>query len=125
MPHTLKLPIALALALAAAITAPAPRALAAAHDGLWSVLIITEKGDCDRGYRYSVSVKDGQVRYQGDASVDLSGTVAANGAVAVNIRFGGKGANGTGRLARSSGEGVWQGNGSGTTCSGRWEAERK
>ena len=22
------------------------------YDGLWSVSIVTEKGDCDRGYRY-------------------------------------------------------------------------
>ena len=49
----------------------------AAHDGNWSVLIVTEQGGCDRGYRYNVNINNGHVSYQGDASVDLSGTVGA------------------------------------------------
>ena len=28
-------------------------------DGLWSVLIVTEKGDCDRGYRYPIRITRG------------------------------------------------------------------
>ncbi len=30
-----------------------------AFDGLWSVLIVTEKGDCDRGYRYPIRIARG------------------------------------------------------------------
>lgn len=102
-------------------------ATAAGHDGQWSVLIITEKGQCDRGYRYAVAVADGQVRYQGDTAVDFSGTVAPNGAVKVSIKFGGQGANGSGRLSGNSGAGTWRsiGGGAGNDCSGRWEAERR
>ena len=36
----------------AAVTSPQKVATAAAYDGNWSVVIITEKGTCDRTYRY-------------------------------------------------------------------------
>jgi hypothetical protein len=98
---------------------------AANHDGNWSVLIITEKGDCDRAYRYPLAVSDGHVRYTGDAGADVSGTVNPAGAVKVSIRLGDKGANGTGHLSGDAGTGTWQGAGSGAACSGRWEAEKR
>ena len=97
----------------------------AAHDGNGSVLIVTEKGGCDRGYRYNVNINNGHVSYQGDASVDLSGTVGPSGLVKVNIKLGDKGANGTGQLSAHSGTGTWRGIGSNGTCAGHWEAERR
>ncbi len=100
-------------------------AAAAGHDGNWSVLIITEKGDCDRAYRYPLAVADGQVRYNGDSSANVSGTVSSGGGVKVSIRLGDKGANGTGHLSGDSGAGTWQGAGGGASCSGRWEAEKR
>jgi hypothetical protein len=95
------------------------------HDGNWSVLIITEKGDCDRAYRYPLAVADGQVRYAGESGANVSGTVAAGGAVKVSIRMGDKGANGTGHLSGSAGAGTWRGSGGGASCAGRWEAEKR
>lgn len=109
----------------AALSGPSPAAHAANHDGHWSVLVITEKGTCDRGYRYSVRVVDGRLRYDGDAAVNMAGTVAPSGLVKVSIRMGNQGANGSGRLDASSGAGTWQGAGSNGTCAGRWEAERR
>ena len=103
----------------------APPAYAAAHDGRWSVLVITEKGDCDQAYRYEVAVGGGKVTYAGPENVDFSGTVAANGAVRVNIRLGEQGAQGAGKLSGGSGGGTWRGTGKNGTCSGRWEAERR
>lgn len=100
-------------------------AMAVSHDGNWSVLIITEKGDCDRAYRYPLAVSDGHVRYTGDSSADVTGTVSASGVVKVSIRLGDKGANGSGRLSGNSGAGTWQGAGGGASCSGRWEAEKR
>lgn len=100
-------------------------AMAAVHDGNWSVLIITEKGDCDRAYRYPLAVAGGQVHYTGDAGANVSGTVSSGGAVKVSIRLGDKGANGTGHLSGGSGAGTWQGAGGGASCSGRWEAEKR
>jgi hypothetical protein len=102
-------------------------ALAAEFDGNWTVIIITEKGDCDRGYRYSVAVENGLVRYSGDAAgINMSGTVTPAGLVKVSIRLGDKGADGTGRLSASDGTGTWYGAGAnGASCAGRWEAERR
>ena len=108
-----------------AFVSPPPAAFAATQDGNWSVLIITEKGDCDRGYRYGLKVENGRVSYNGDGSVNLAGTVASNGAVNVSIKLGDKGAAGTGHLSASSGAGTWHGIGSSGTCAGRWEAERR
>ena len=98
---------------------------AATQDGNWSVLIITEKGDCDRGYRYDVKIANGHVSYRGDAPVNLAGTVASNGAINVSIKAGEKGASGTGRLSASSGAGTWHGVGTSGSCAGHWEAERR
>jgi hypothetical protein len=110
------------LLLAAAAKSPA---LAAAHDGNWSVLIIPEKGDCDRAYRYPLGVAGGQVRYTGEAGANVSGTVSSGGAVKVSIRMGDKGASGTGHLSGSAGTGTWRGSGGGAGCAGRWEAEKR
>src|SRR6185295_7588115 len=41
------------------LAAPAP-AKAQRFDGNWSVLIITQSGDCDRAYRYGVRIQGGQ-----------------------------------------------------------------
>ena len=113
------------LLLGSAIAGAPPAAVAATQDGNWSVLIITEKGDCDRGYRYDVRIANGHVSYQGDAPVNLAGTVASNGAISVSIKAGEKGASGTGRLSASSGTGTWRGVRSSGSCAGRWEAERR
>ena len=113
-----------ALLAGSAISGQPHPAFAATQDGNWSVLIVTEKGTCDRGYRYNVKVANGQVRYQGNAAVNLAGTVAPSGVVKVSIKIGGQGADGTGRLSDNSGTGTWHGIGSSGTCAGHWEAER-
>ncbi|MEP7032238.1 MAG: hypothetical protein ABI830_14985 [Pseudolabrys sp.] len=112
-------------ALLAPVLAGAPVAQAAGLDGNWSVLIITEKGDCDQAYRYSVNVDRGHLKYSGDAAVNMDGTVADNGAVKVSIRLGEKGASGIGKLSGSSGGGTWQGAAANNSCAGRWEAEKR
>lgn len=112
-------------ALAAGTSLPPPVAAAANHDGAWTVLVITEKGNCDQAYRYNVRVAGGRIAYEGDTSANVDGTVGANGAVKVSIRFGEKSATGTGRLAGNGGSGRWQGVGGKDSCGGRWEAERR
>ena len=114
--------IAVSVALILGLT---PAAHTGGHDGTWSVLVITEKGECDQAYRYALSVSNGQVRYAGTESVDVTGTVAADGAVHVSIRLRDKGANGSGRLSSTSGAGTWRGLGPNASCAGRWEAERR
>jgi hypothetical protein len=94
------------------------------YDGSWSVLIVTQRGTCDRAYRYGVTISDGVVRYDGGV-VNLSGRVASSGAVRVTVSSGSAYANGTGRLSRNSGRGSWSGRSGSDGCSGYWEAERR
>ncbi len=95
------------------------------YDGLWSVLVITESGTCDRGYRYQVRVENGKVHYEGEAGIAISGEVANDGKLQVSIKRGEQGADGTGKLSGDKGEGQWQGQSATDKCSGRWQAERR
>jgi hypothetical protein len=94
-------------------------------DGNWSVLIVTDRGQCDPAYRYGLVIRNGQVIYEGDASVNVAGRVSGNGAVSVRVSAGSQSANGTGRLSSAQGGGTWRGNGSSGMCSGTWSAERR
>jgi|ERR1043166_1760920 hypothetical protein len=111
-------------ALATALTVSS--AVAAGHDGNWSVLVVTEKGDCDRAYRYEVSIAEGRVSFDRDPGITVAGSVSPNGAVKVNISGGAsRNAQGTGRLASDSGAGTWHGSGQTGVCAGHWEATRR
>ena len=116
-----------ALTLLAVSAVPASAAPISAgkqnFDGTWSVLIVTEKGTCDRAYRYPVRISNGSVGYAGEASFDVSGQVGANGAVTVRVSRGSQSAAGAGQLAGANGSGRWTA-GSGE-CSGSWTAERR
>jgi hypothetical protein len=104
--------------------APAPMgATKQSFDGTWSVLIVTEKGACDRAYRYPVRISNGAVGYAGEASFNVSGSVGPNGSVTVMVSKGNQSARGSGQLSASDGSGRWVA-GSGE-CSGSWTAERR
>ena len=94
------------------------------YDGNWSVLIVTESGNCDRAYRYGVSIRGGGVYYDGGV-VNFTGRVQANGNVTVRVTSGSAFADGTGRLGRNEGQGRWSGQSSGSRCAGYWTAERR
>lgn len=119
------------LVLAASFTAPADARAAtraparASFDGKWSVLIVTERGPCDRGYRYGLSIRDGRVFYEGSLAVNVDGRVSGNGNVYVRVSASSQGATGWGRLGRDYGSGSWRGIGSSDTCSGTWTAEKR
>jgi len=98
-----------------------PAVSAPNYDGLWSVVIITDKGSCDRAYRYPVRISKGTMLNAGESPVTIIGNVGTNGAVAVKVTYGAKSASGSGRLAGSIGAGSWKGG----ECSGTWEAERR
>src|SRR5436189_5200338 len=85
-------------------------------DGAWSVLIVTEKGTCDRAYRYPVRISNGAVGYAGQASFNVTGQVGATGAVTVTVSRGSQSASGSGRLSRTDGTGHWRT--AGGECSG-------
>jgi hypothetical protein len=119
--RTAQLGVLMSLCLAAA---PNPAAAQRAYDGNWSVLIVTERGDCDRAYRYGVLIRNGGVYNEGGA-VNLSGRVAANGNVSVNVQSSNAAASGSGRLGRNTGQGRWNGYSGQSRCSGYWTAERR
>jgi hypothetical protein len=92
-----------------------------AYDGVWSVLVHTEKGDCDPGYRYPIRIANGHLANAGDAAFTITGAVAPTGAITVTVSAAGKSASGSGRLAGTEGGGSWTGG----SCSGSWTAERR
>jgi hypothetical protein len=75
-----------------------------AYDGLWSVSIVTEKGTCDRGYRYPIRISNGVLANAGDVAVNIAGKVMPTGAITVVVSAAGKSANGSGRLSGNLGE---------------------
>jgi len=93
-------------------------------DGRWSVVIETERGNCDRAYRYGLLIQNGNVSYAGDSAFEVRGRVVNTGAVHVRVSRGATYADGHGRLGRDNGSGVWHGVGDGV-CSGHWIAERR
>jgi len=115
--------VLLAAALSSGLATPAKAQ--SAYDGLWSVLIITDRGTCDRGYRYAVRIKGGRVAHADPASSSfrISGRVSGNGAISVSVARGDQSANGSGRIGRSAGAGRWKS--ARGECSGTWQAERR
>ena len=113
--------LSMAALLAATAYAAVPAVAKTNFDGKWSVVIITDKGSCDRSYRYPVRISDGSVGYGGEGSFNVSGRVAPNGSINVTVSRGEKRANGSGKLAGDFGSGSW----SGGECSGTWQAERR
>jgi hypothetical protein len=110
-----------ALVAASATVATTSTFAVPGYDGLWSVSIVTEKGTCDRGYRYPIRISNGVLANAGDVAVNIAGKVQPNGAITVMVSAAGKSANGSGRLSGNLGEGSW----SGGDCSGTWTAERR
>jgi hypothetical protein len=111
---------AVGLIAATALTAT-PGFATPRYDGVWSVSIVTKKGDCIASYRYPMRIANGILANGGDVAIDVRGKVAANGAVVVKVSHGDTSATGSGRLAGNLGSGFWHT----TSCSGFWTAERR
>ena len=82
---------------------------------------MTERGTCDRAYRYPVRISRGTVLNAGDSPVTITGRVGDNGALTVTVSHGNQRATGSGRLSGANGTGTWRGG----DCSGTWQAERR
>ena len=67
--------------------------------------VVTEKGDCDPGYRYPIRISNGHLANAGDATFTITGAVAPTGAITVTVSAAGKSATGSGRLAGDMGGG--------------------
>lgn len=123
-------PLALAAMLpllageAAAQTRPDRNARPDKNDGRWSIEVVTEKGDCDRAYRYALVIEGGRARYAGQEAIAVDGQVSLAGAVKGTIAYRDNKAAVVGQLADGAGTGTWTFAGA-RTCSGRWNAERR
>jgi len=91
------------------------------YDGMWSVSIVTQKGDCIASYRYPMRIANGVLANGGDLAINVSGKVAADGAITAMVSHGDTRARASGRLSATLGRGSW----SGASCSGSWTAERR
>ncbi len=116
--------LTLALALSAATISGAAYAQKSGnpHDGNWSVEVVTQKGDCDKAYRYPITVQNGAIRYGGSESFNASGSISSGGAVKGSISRGEQRAQVTGSVSGTRGNGTWQ---TSTGCSGVWNADKR
>ena len=64
----ISLPARFGLSLAGAFAAAIPAASVPNYDGLWSVVIMTQRGTCDRAYRYPVRIARGTLVNAGDSA---------------------------------------------------------
>jgi hypothetical protein len=115
-----------ALGVAAQVSAAAPRLAQAPHDGSWAIEIVTERGACERLYRYYVEVEGQSVRLRsmmGETSEAATGLVRPDGSIKATLGQAGDPVNVTGRLAATSGTGVWSA--PARQCTGRWSAHKR
>jgi hypothetical protein len=98
----------------------AQRARQMPFDGRWSVVIETKRGACD-SYRVGLDIVNGAVTYAGGSY----GRVSATGVIRVSGSMGNQQGQGTGRLSKTSGRGVWRALLNTDTCDGHWMAERR
>ena len=100
--------------------ATSPSYAASRDDGLWSVSVVTDRGDCAPSHRYPMLVTNGVGGNVGSADIVAHGSVAPSGAVSVVVSLSNSSAIGYGRLSGPTGRGSWRG----AFCSGSWTAER-
>lgn len=113
------------LCLTAAISLFALNSVAqarSAYDGSWNLLFVTQRGNCDPAYNFTVNIVDGIVTHPN--LVKFRGYVARSGAVRASVTVHEKYASGSGRLSSSSGRGTWSGYSGNARCSGYWTAQR-
>jgi hypothetical protein len=92
------------------------------YDGSWDLLFVTQRGECDPSYSFTVNVLNGVVTHPN--LVRFRGYVARSGAVRASVTVHDKYAAGSGRLSGTSGRGTWSGYSGSARCSGYWTARR-
>ena len=116
--------LALACAFAIGLSA-APTAAAFAgsnYDGAWSLVFVTQRGECDPSYSFGVNIANGIVSHPN--LVRFTGRVSKNGLVHASVTVHDKYAAGSGRLTKTAGQGTWKGYSGTARCSGYWTAQK-
>jgi hypothetical protein len=92
------------------------------YDGSWDLAFVTQRGECDAAYNFTVNISDGVVTHPN--LVKFRGYVAKSGAVRASVTVQDKYAAGSGRLSSTNGRGTWRGYAGNARCSGYWTAQR-
>ena len=93
-----------------------------AIDGQWNLVFVTQRGDCDPSYNFTVDVVNGNISHPN--ILTFRGHVASSGAVHASVRVGQKYASGSGTIAGGIGRGIWSGRSGKSRCAGTWAAQR-
>jgi hypothetical protein len=115
---------ALVCALAIGLSAvPVGAAFAGSnYDGTWSLVFVTQRGECDPSYSFDVNIANGIVSHPN--LVRFTGRVGANGLVHASVTVQDKYAAGSGKLTKTAGQGTWKGRSGTARCSGYWTAQK-
>ena len=114
---------AILLGAAGLACSSAPALASHPFDGRWSVEVITEKGSCDRAYRWDLTISGGRVLPTPDMPARAAGSVSSAGVVSVRISRGDDSMTATGKASGNWATGAWAS--PSLSCSGRWRAERR
>lgn len=128
--HRIAGTLVIAGTLAAALGASAPaeaeiaaRRLAASHDGIYAVRIVTERGACEKAYFWTIAISGGRVQSAGDTPMEATGEINRNGVVNFAFRGFNEVAHVSGRVKGRKGSGTW--NSPTLSCAGTWLAIRQ
>jgi hypothetical protein len=115
--------LVLGAALAGALLAAPASALAGSRfDGQWNIVFVTQRGNCDPSYNFTVDVRNGNISHPN--ILTFRGHVAPSGAARASVRVGEKSASGSGTLSATVGHGAWSGRSGAARCAGTWTAQR-
>ena len=102
--------------------AQSPAYAGSRFDGQWNLVFLTQRGDCDPSYNFTVDVVNGNISHPN--ILTFRGRVASSGAVRASVRVGQKSASGSGKISGATGRGVWSGSSGQSRCAGTWSAQR-
>ena len=92
------------------------------YDGAWNISFVTQVGDCNPTYNYSVNIENGLITSPNVET--FRGNVTSSGTVRASVTVQEKRASGTGKLSGVLGRGTWTGYSGDQRCAGSWTAQR-
>jgi hypothetical protein len=112
----------LATLTACACLLASPAGARSPYDGQWDITFVTQSGDCNPVYTYSILIENGVI--SSPAVQSFSGNVTNAGIVHAAVAVQEKRASGSGKLTSVVGRGTWKGYSGDQRCAGAWTAQR-
>jgi hypothetical protein len=91
------------------------------HDGVWSVSLITQSGECDPSLASQIQIRDGRIN-ENLLFARIVGNVNGNGAVSLQVVRGGHALSARGKVNGMRASGSWTA--PSKNCMGSWTAEK-